>query len=139
MKIKFYYQNRGFGRTPSNPPWVRACIYIYIYYELLCLLITQQRGIEMYGKYKHNTLFIKLYTLPPYLTMFPVRITLLFINYFKGRYYISAQIDPIVLQHFIQAYKNDVALPFCICRRKFHIYIYISNMRVCLMSANRMC
>ena len=41
----------------------------------------------MYGKYKHVTLFAKLYNLPPCLTMFLIRVTLLFINYFKGHYY----------------------------------------------------
>ena len=30
----------------------------------------------MYRRYKDNTLFTKLYTLPPCLTMFPVRVTL---------------------------------------------------------------
>ena len=41
-------------------------------------------------KYKYVTLFIKLYTLPTCLTMSITRATLLFINYFNGRYYISA-------------------------------------------------
>ena len=50
-----------------------------------CLLITHQRRIK-----KYVTLFTKLYTSPPCLTMSITRIKLLFINYFNGRYYISA-------------------------------------------------
>ena len=50
----------------------------------------------MYGKYKYVTLFTKLYTLPPCLTMFITRVALLFINYFNGRYYINAYTDLIV-------------------------------------------
>ena len=36
------------------------------------------------------------YTLPPCLTMFPIHVTLLFIDYFKGRYYMSAYNDNTV-------------------------------------------
>ena len=56
----------------------------------------RQRRIEKYGKYKYVTLFTKLYTLPPCLTMSITRVTLLFINYFNGRYYISAHTVLIV-------------------------------------------
>ena len=45
---------------------------------------------KRYGKYKYVTLFTKLYTLPPCMTMSVTRVTLLFINYFNGCYYISA-------------------------------------------------
>ena len=63
----------------------------------------------MYGKYKYVTLFTKLYTLPPCLTMFITRVALLFINYFNGRYYISTYTDLIVLQHCAHRHKNTVA------------------------------
>ena len=36
------------------------------------------------------------YTLPPCLTMFLIRVTLLFIDYFKGRHYISIYTDNTV-------------------------------------------
>ena len=63
----------------------------------------------MYHKYKYVTLFTKLYTLSPCLTMFITRVALIFINYFNGNYYISTYTDLIVSQHCAHRYKNTVA------------------------------
>ena len=60
----------------GNPVDTRCYTVYYFTLFVQCLLITRQRGLEMYGRYKHITLFTKIYTLPPCLTMFPVRVTL---------------------------------------------------------------
>ena len=71
-----------------------------------CLLITRQRRIKKYGKYKYVTLFTKLYTSPPCLTMSITCVKLLFINYFNGRYYISAYTVLIVYNTFHTGIKH---------------------------------
>ena len=62
----------------------------------------------MYGKYKHVTLFIKLYTSPPCLIMFIAHVTLLYSLIILKGAYISSYNDWIVLQHRVHRHENAV-------------------------------
>ena len=105
-----------------NPVDTRCYTVNYVTLFVRCLLITWQRRIEKYGKYKYVTLFTKLYNLPPCLTISITHATLLFINYFNGHYYISAYTILIVYNTVHTGIKTLLHL---------QVQLYLATMWVC--------
>ena len=90
---------------------------------IVCTVFTHYAAKKdrKYGKYKYVTFFTKLYTLPPCMTMSITRVTLLFINYFNGRYYISAYTVLIVYNTVHTGIKTLLHL---------QVQLYLANMWV---------
>ena len=92
---------------------------------VISVIISTNRGIKMQGKCKYYNLLAKLHTLPPCLTMFVIRVTLLSINYFKWRHYISAYNSFNWFKTWItncNSNKNTVAIEASVRAIFMHIY-----------------